>query len=190
MSQKQSLDGPFVGVLMDTIDEELGVWLLEQHLFFVATAPLSPDGHINCSPKGGDAFRILEPGRVGYLDYTGSGAETVAHVRENGRIVLMFCAFDAKPRIVRLYGRASVVALDDPLYPSLIEKFTTNLGARAILCIDLVRVSQSCGYAVPLMDFREDRDILDRSALSKGPAKLAEYRAKKNRISIDGLPAF
>jgi hypothetical protein len=161
-----------------------------QRVFFVATAPLSADGHINCSPKGGDSFRVLGPLGVAYQDYTGSGAESAAHLRENGRIVVMFCAFDGKPEVVRLHGRGETITPANPRYAELAARFPTNAGARAIVHIELDRVSTSCGFAVPLMDYRADRDTLDRWAAAKGEEGLAEYRARKNARSIDGLPAL
>jgi hypothetical protein len=179
-----------ISKLRDGIDDELARWLGRQHVFFVATAPLAGDGHINCSPKGGDCFRVLGPSEVAYVDYTGSGAETVAHVRENGRIVIMFCAFTGKPEIVRLYGRGEAILPGDSRFDTLAPHFPGNPGARAIVRVEVSRVSTSCGYSVPRMDFRENRDTLDRWAQSKGPNGLIEYRAQKNTASIDGLPAI
>jgi hypothetical protein len=176
--------------VLEEIDDELARWLGQQHVFFVATAPLAGDGHINCSPKGGDCFRVLGPSEVAYLDYTGSGAETVAHVRENGRIVIMFCAFTGKPEIVRLHGRGEVIIPGDSRFDALAPHIPQNPGARAIVHVAIMRVSTSCGYSVPRMDFRENRDTLDRWAQSKGPDGLAEYRAQQNSSSIDGLPAI
>jgi hypothetical protein len=175
---------------LDRIDDELAAWLGQQHLFFVATAPLSEEGHVNCSPKGGDSFRVLGPLEVAYLDYTGSGAETAAHLRENGRIVLMFCAFDGRPNIVRLHGQGQVITFDDPEFGSLAGVFPPNPGTRAVVRVSVTRVSTSCGFAAPLMEYRGDRDTLDRWAASKGPEGLDEYRSVKNACSIDGLPAL
>jgi hypothetical protein len=174
----------------DNIDSDLAAWIARQRVFFVATAPLSADGHINTSPKGGDAFRVLGPLEVAYQDYTGSGAETAAHLRENSRIVVMFCAFDGPPMIVRLHGRGTVITPEHPRFSELAAHFRPNSGTRAMIHIAVTRVSDSCGYAVPCFDFREDRDTLDRWAAKKGPAGLADYRANKNQNSIDGLPAF
>lgn len=175
---------------LEAIDEELTAWMRSQHLFFVASAPLSADGHVNCSPKGGDAFRVLGPLEVAYQDYTGSGAETAAHLRENGRILIMFCAFEGKPRIVRLHGQGRLIPLDDPEFESLNALFPPNPGARAVIHVQVERVSTSCGFSVPFMDFRADRPALDRWAEAKGPDGLAEYRREKNTTSIDGLPAL
>jgi hypothetical protein len=174
----------------ESIDSELAAWISQQRVFFVATAPLSPDGHINISPKGGDSFRVLGTTEVAYQDYTGSGAETAAHLRENSRIVVMFCSFDGPPQIVRLHGRGTVIASGHPRFAELASQFPANSGTRAFIHVTVTRVSSSCGYAVPLFDFRERRDTLDRWAINKGPEKLEEYRASKNQRSIDGLPAF
>jgi len=179
-----------MGKILENIDGELAAWLTAQPVFFVATAPLSAEGHVNCSPKGGDALRILGPMEAAYLDYTGSGAETVAHLRENGRIVLMFCAFAGPPRIVRLHGAGEVVTPDHRDWDALAPRFTANPGMRAVVRVKVARVSTSCGFGVPLMDHRADRDTLDRWALAKGEDGLTQYRAEKNARSIDGLPAL
>jgi hypothetical protein len=179
-----------MGKVLENIDSELAAWLEAQPLFFVATAPLSAEGHINCSPKGGDALRILGPMEAAYLDYTGSGAETAAHVRENGRILLMFCAFAGPPRIVRLHGTGEVVTPDHRDWEALASRFPANPGMRAVVRVPVARVSTSCGFSVPLMDYQADRDTLDRWALNKGKEGLIQYRAEKNARSIDGLPAL
>jgi len=176
--------------LRDGIDEELAAWIEQQHVFFVATSPLAADGHVNCSPKGGDSFRILGPNEVAYLDYTGSGAETAAHLNENGRIVIMFCAFVGKPYIVRLHGIGKVLEAGSQGYNRLIGGFPHNPGSRSIVRIKLDRVSTSCGFSIPLMDYREGRETLDKWAANKGSDGLAQYREEKNAASIDGLPAF
>jgi hypothetical protein len=174
----------------ENIDSELAEWIARQRVFFVATAPLSPDGHINASPKGGEAFRLLGPMEAVYQDYTGSGAETAAHLRENGRIVVMFCAFDGPPKIVRLHGHGTVITPDHARFAEFSALFPANPGTRAFIHIAVERVSDSCGYSVPLFDFQGQRDTLDRWAETKGPERLVEYRATRNRRSIDGLPAF
>ena len=175
---------------LESIDAGMAAWIAGQRMFFVSTAPLSADGHINVSPKGGEAFRVLGPLEVAYQDYTGSGAETAAHVRENGRIVIMFCAFDGPPKIVRLHGHGTVLTPEHPKFSELSALFPPNPGTRAIMHITVERVSDSCGYSVPLYDFRSQRDVLDRWAENHGPEKLEAYRAAKNQQSIDGLPAF
>lgn len=176
--------------VLDDIDDELATWLQEQPVFFVASAPLSAEGHINCSPKGGDCLRVLGSHSVAYMDYTGSGAETAAHLRENGRIVLMFCAFAGRPRIVRLHGTGDMITPGHSDWDRLSGNFPPNPGTRAIVRIAVSRVSTSCGFSVPLMDYRSDRDILDKWAMAKGEDGLAEYRSQKNAYSIDGLPAL
>jgi hypothetical protein len=170
------------------ITDELAKWISAQRIFFVATAPLSPEAHINCSPKGGDSFRVLGPLEVVYHDYTGSGIETAAHVRENQRITIMFCAFQGPPRIVRLYGRGTVVGPDDPRFAAYNALLPPNAGTRAFIHVALTRVADSCGYAVPFFEYRGERDALDKWAKAKSPEQLDAYRAAKNRESIDGLP--
>lgn len=168
------------------IDSDLERFLLAQRVFFVATAPLAASGHVNLSPKGLDSFRVLDPTTVAYLDLTGSGAETVAHLRENGRIVLMFCAFEGPPRIVRLHGQGEVVAAEihQDLFPAL-------PGPRAVIVIRLDRVSDSCGYGVPQLKFAGVRPQMAAWAESKERSSgLAQYRLENNQVSIDGLPAL
>lgn len=181
-----------MGKVYDGIDDKLARFIAAQHVFFVATAPLSQDGHVNVSPKGmAGTFAVLAPHRIAYLDYTGSGAETIAHLRENGRIVVMFCAFDGPPTVLRLHGHGRVVGIDDPEFAQLRAYFAKprELGQRSIVVVDLDRVSDSCGYAVPFMDFRADRDILDRSQQRRDPDYFADYWRTRNAASIDGLPA-
>src|SRR5688572_14138725 len=142
----------------ENIDSELATWIAAQRVFFVATAPLSPDGYINNSPKGGEAFRVLGPMEVAYQDYTGSGAETAAHLRENGRIVVMFCAFEEPPRIVRLHGRGTIIEPGHPRFSEMASGFPANPGTRAFVHVNVTRVSSSCGHGVPLFDFQRHRD--------------------------------
>ncbi len=179
--------------VLDGIDATLARWLARQHLFFVATAPLSDAGHVNVSPKGmAGTFVVLDQYRVGYLDYFGSGAETIAHLRENGRITLMFAAFEGRPDIVRLYGTGRAVLTDDPEFAELRAKFAKDrvVAQRSIIVVDLDRVQSSCGYAVPLLDFVADRAVLDLSQEKKGAAVYETYGQTKNASSIDGLPAL
>jgi hypothetical protein len=159
-------------------------------MFFVATAPLAADGHVNCSPKGMDSFRLLGPREVAYLDLTGSGAETIAHLRENGRIVFMFCAFEGAPQIVRLHGRGEALVPGSAAYELLRPQFPEYLGTRSIVRATIGRISDSCGYAVPHYTFAEQRDTLSRWSEKKGFEGLATYRKEKNARSIDGLPAL
>ena len=179
-----------MGKVFEEISPELSGWLAEQKLFFVATAPLAGDGLINASPKGMDTFRVLGPKEVAYLDLTGSGIETVAHLKENGRIVLMFCAFSGPPRIVRLHGEGEVVTPEDSDWDALRPLFPEIPGARAIIRAKLTRISDSCGFSVPRYEYVEDRDTLARWAESKGDDALDEYRAQKNAQSLDGLPGL
>jgi len=176
--------------LHECIDAELATSIGNQPVFFVGTAPLAADGHVNLSPKGGDSLRVLGPLEVAYQDYTGSGAETAAHLRENGRIVIMFCAFVGAPQILRLHGKGTVVTPDNPAFLELAKQFPDNPGTRAIVRVTVRRVSTSCGYAVPLMEFSGHRDALVRWTVGKGADKLKDYRRQKNQKSIDGLPAF
>jgi hypothetical protein len=177
----------------DGIDSTLATWLTSQPVFFVGTAPLSGEGHVNVSPKGmAGTFAVFGQYRVGYLDYYGSGAETIAHLRENGRITLMFAAFDGRPNIVRLYGKGRVVLSQDAEFESLRPHFSKQrvVAQRAIVMVDLDRVSDSCGYAVPLMDLVADRTVLDLRQEKKGAAAYRAYPDTTNAQSIDGLPAL
>ena len=179
-----------MGKPYDEITPAIAEWIAQQRLFFVATAPLAPDGLLNCSPKGMDSFRVLNPKQVAYLDLTGSGVETAAHVRENGRIVLMFCAFDGPPKILRLHGIGEVLPANTPEYDALCPLFPNLPGARAIIRVRLTRVGESCGYAVPRFDYVDQRDQLIRWAEKKTDEELADYRRKKNANSLDGLPGL
>jgi hypothetical protein len=181
------------------IDEHMREWIARQPMFFVASAPLAEDGHVNVSPKGpGGTLRVLGPDRVAYLDLVGSGAETIAHLRENGRIVVMFCAFEGPPRIVRLHGRGEIVLPGDERYEPLLaeaafEETTVPEGRRAIVLVEVTRISSSCGYGVPLMDFAGERPHMDASKRKRlrtgGPDAIVRYQQEYNRESIDGLPA-
>ena len=175
----------------ESITGRLRAFIERQPMFFVATAPLDPDGHVNVSPKGlAGTFVVLDDHTVAYLDLTGSGAETAAHLRDNGRITVMFCAFEGPPNIVRLHGRGRHVPLGDPEFDSLRGRFADHPGARGIVVVDVQRVSDSCGYAVPFLTHAGDRDVLTSWADNRGEAGLETYRAKKNAVSIDGLPAL
>jgi hypothetical protein len=172
------------------ITPELSAWIAAQHLFFVATAPLSQSGHINCSPKGLATFRVLGPRAVAYLDLTGSGAETIAHLRENGRIVFMFCEMSGAPKIVRLHGTGRVVLPGTAEWAEHAPRFEPHPGARTIVLADIERVSDSCGFGVPKYEYVRQRRGLATWAESKGTAGLAQYREEKNSKSIDGLPGL
>jgi hypothetical protein len=178
-----------VAETFDQITERLADFIAKQHVFFVATAPLAPDGLVNLSPKGLDTLRILDPRTVAYLDLTGSGIETVSHLYENGRICVMFCAFDGAARIVRLHGTGTVLEPGEPGFEELYPLFPARPHARSIVKVDVTRVGTSCGYAVPLLDYRSDRDVLDRYWESDARDPVA-YRSERNRESLDGLPAL
>jgi hypothetical protein len=173
-----------------SISDDLAQWWAEQPLFFVATAPAGSSGHVNLSPKGLDSLRILGPNRVAYLDLTGSGVETIAHLRENGRITLMACAFSGAPRISRIHGAGIVHEVGSAGFEALAPKFADLPGARAIIDVAVDRVSTSCGYAVPLMELVGDRDRLIDWAVAKGEEGIVKYWASKNAESIDGIPGL
>jgi hypothetical protein len=180
-----------MSTLRESIDERLEAFLLAQPVFFVATAPAGGDGHVNLSPKGlADSFAVLGPHEVAYLDLTGGGAETIAHLRDDGRICLMFCAFSGPPKVVRLHGRGEVVMPDAPGAEALAARFPDLPGARSIIRVAVQRVSDSCGYAVPRMRLDGERDQLVRWARKKGEDGLRDYRRDRNGRSIDGLPAL
>ncbi|CAA9493339.1 MAG: hypothetical protein SCL24.07 [uncultured Solirubrobacterales bacterium] len=184
----------------DAIDSHLAAWIAEQPMFFVGSAPLEVDGHVNISPKGPiGTLRILGPRRIAYVDLVGSGAETVAHLRENGRIVVMLCAFAGPPRIVRLHGVGEAITDRDPRFGELLdeaafEEPTVAEARRAIIVVDIERISSSCGYGVPLMSYAGERPHMHASKTKRlrtgGPDALARYVAEHNAESIDGLPAI
>jgi predicted pyridoxine 5'-phosphate oxidase superfamily flavin-nucleotide-binding protein len=184
----------------DGITDRQREWIARQPLFFVGTAPLDAEGHVNVSPKGPiGSLRVIEAHRVAYLDVMGSGAETLAHVRENGRIVVMLCAFEGPPRILRLHGRAQVRMAGDPEFAALLERFgfedpTIPEARRAIVDVAVTRVADSCGYRVPLLHYDGEREHLPLASAKRlrttgGPAELRAFEAKRNAESLDGLPA-
>ena len=177
-----------MGRAVESITPELRAFIETQHVFFVATAPLEAGGHVNLSPKGMDTFRVLGPDRVAYLDLTGSGNETAAHLAQNGRVTFMFCAFEGKPQILRLYGTGRVLRPGEAAWGELAGQFPGLPGSRQIVLADVTRVQTSCGFGVPLMRFEGERDALLRWAEAKGEDWLRAYREQKNRVSIDGLP--
>lgn len=179
-----------MGKTYETIDGRLRAFIEAQPVFFVATAPTGAEGHVNLSPKGGrGTFAVLDADRFAYLDYLGSGVETLAHLRENGRIVIMFCAFDGPPKIVRLHGTGRAAPPDDPdLLPAFAEPRTHGL--RSIIEVSVSRISDSCGYGVPLMRYEGDRDLLEKWAGRKTDDDLVRYADRKNLSSIDGLPGL
>lgn len=176
--------------LFEEITGELREWIGKQQMFFVATAPLAAEGHVNCSPKGTDSFRVLGPKQAAYLDFTGSGAETLAHIRENGRIVLMFCAFEGGPKILRLHGSAKFITPDSEGWGEYSGRFPQYAGVRSIIVVDITRVCDSCGFAVPKYEFVEQRKILEEWSEKTGADGVIEYQQTKNLFSIDGLPAL
>ena len=179
-----------MGRTYDLIDQGLAEWLESQPVFFVSTAPLSADGLVNCSPKGNrDEFVVIDGGTVAYLDQTGSGVETIAHLRENGRIIVMFCAFVGAPRIVRLHGHGRVVLVDDPAFTDLAGRFPGGIGVgvRSIIVIEVSRIADSCGYGVPFMSFEGHRPTMDQWSNRKGPEGIRTYWAEKNAKSLDQL---
>jgi hypothetical protein len=183
-----------MGRVYDGIDERLAAWIARQPMFFVGTAPLAGDGHVNVSPKGPmGSFQVLGPNEVAYVDYVGSGAETVAHLRENGRIVVMLCAFDGPPRIVRLHGTGDVLGLDDDPRFAFADAGPTE-ARRSVIRVDVHRVSDSCGYNVPLMEVvgrRPHREkSIEKRLRTQGPDAYTAYMAEHNAFSIDGLPAM
>jgi hypothetical protein len=180
----------------DGIDAKLRAWIEEQPLFFVSTAPLAADGLVNLSPKGTrGTFRVVDEHTFAYLDLTGSGVETIAHLRENGRICVMFCAFDGGPKIVRLHGTGRVTFASDPDFDAVVAPFgeaaaSRRSQSRAVITVDVARVADACGYAVPRMELVEERGILDAWAETRGPEKIATYHSTRNAESLDGLPGL
>ncbi|KOU26652.1 MULTISPECIES: pyridoxamine 5'-phosphate oxidase family protein [Streptomyces] len=184
-----------MGKLYERIDGRLRTFIEEQPVFFTATAPLSGDGHVNLSPKGrAGTLVVIDEQRLAYLDFGGSGAETIAHVRENGRITLMWCAFSGPPNIVRIHGEGEAVFRDDPRWPELIGLFgeADGPGARAIILVRARRIADVCGYAVPFMEYQGERTLHADYLARKTDEEFAEYCEKKDHIatSLDGLPAL
>ncbi|MFO1078368.1 MAG: pyridoxamine 5'-phosphate oxidase family protein [Planctomycetota bacterium] len=181
-----------MGSVTDRILDRHRAFVTAQRMFFVATAPLGRDGHVNLSPKGLDSFRVLDERTIAWLDFPGSGAETIAHVRENGRVCVMFCAFAGNPGILRFHGRGSVVEPGDAEFAALRAQFPAGTGTavRAILRAEVHRVAESCGFGVPLYDVRGDRDRLPEWCARKGEDGVRAYQREKNATSLDGLPAL
>lgn len=170
------------------LSEEQIHWIQQQPVYFVATAPLQADGHINLSPKGLDSLRVIDAHTVAYLDLTGSGNETSAHIAENGRLTFMWCSFGEKPRIFRTYGKGEVVLPGTARWEELMPKFTEMTGARQIIVNHIDKTQTSCGFGVPFMEFQGNRDTLTDWATKKGEKGVQEYQLKKNTQSMDGLP--
>jgi hypothetical protein len=172
----------------DQISENHQAFIQKQHIFFVSTAPLLSQGHVNLSPKGIDSFRVLSPNRVAYMDLIGSGSETSAHLLENGRIVFMFCAFDGSPNILRLYGQGFAVLPGQPEWESLSPAFTLYPSTRQLIVADISQVQTSCGYGVPLYEYVGERDLHFEWAETMGQERLEQYTREHNLSSLDGLP--
>jgi len=177
----------------DGIDADTAAWIERQPVFFVATAPLAADGLVNLSPKGTiGTFRVAGSSTFAYLDITGSGVETIAHLQENGRVCVMFCSFDRRPTIVRLHGTGRAVLAGDPAFEAELAAFgeagrSRRPYLRAVIVVDVARVSDSCGYAVPRMELVEERETLDRVWRTRDDERIATYHAEKNATSLDGL---
>ena len=176
-----------MGKLFEALDERLTAFIDAQKMFFVATAPVGAEGHVNLSPKGLDTFAIIDEKTVAYLDLGGSGIETHAHIKENGRITIMFCAFEGRPYILRLYGRGTAVTFNDPEFSELMRLFPNQTRARGIIRVDVTRIQDSCGFGVPLYSFQGDRDQLVKYHNAKA---YEDWVYDKNAASIDGLPGL
>jgi hypothetical protein len=177
-----------MGKFYENIQPAHREFIQKQHLFFVASSPLDPGGHVNLSPKGLDSFRVFSESQVGYMDLVGSGNETSAHILENGRITFMFCAFQGPPNILRLYGKGRAILPGSPEWEQYAAGFTVFSGARQIILADIGLVQTSCGYGVPLYEYAGERDIYFKWADKKGPDGLEDYKKEKNLVSLDGLP--
>jgi hypothetical protein len=179
-----------MGKELSEIDQRLQRWIERQRVFFVSTAPLANDGRINCSPKGLDGLRVTGPRQMVYADIGGSGIETVAHLKENGRIVVMLCAFEGPPKIFRFYGRGTVVEPHESGFEQWQKLFPDAPTIRNVIIIDIDCIRDSCGYGVPVYDFRNERDSLRNWCDSKTHEELFEYRMTRNEQSLDGLPGL
>jgi hypothetical protein len=190
VARPHAYTGSVMGKTHPEIDAALREFIEAQHVFFVATAPLGREGHINLSPKDCKSFRILEPRLVGYVDYTGSGVETIAHLRHNGRLTIMFCAFEGRPNILRLYGTGRVLEPQDVEFSERIAQFAPQAPPRAIILLDITRITDSCGFGVPRYQYQGERDQMLLWAERKGAEGLLAYQHEKNARSIDGLPGL
>jgi hypothetical protein len=180
-----------MGTTLSELSDAMCEFIRGQRMFFVATSPRADSGHVNVSPKGLDTFRILGPRLVGYADYTGSGVETIAHIRENGRMTVMFCSFEGKPNILRIYGKGRAVEPGDAEFAKLLPQFTSAPPSpppfRAIVLMEIMRAMDSCGFGVPLYEYVGERDQLEGWCRKKTPEEIAAYQARKNSVSMDGL---
>jgi hypothetical protein len=177
-----------MGKIYQEIDERIKKWIGLQKVFFVATAPLDPNGHINCSPKDGYSIRVLDNKTLVYLDLIGSGVETIAHIRENRRIIVMMCAFEGAPMIMRFHGIGEIIEKDNPDFEGLKPLFDSEVGIRSFIKVHLDRISDSCGFGVPVMEFKQHRKQLRTFNERNGEEKLADYKIQHNSLSIDRLP--
>ena len=181
-----------MGTIFEAIDDKLARWIARQPMFFVATAPLAADGLVNVSPRGLDCLSVLDEHTIAWVDLTGSGAETIAHLRENGRICVMFASVGQQPRIVRLHGTGRVVTGGDPLFDEVVSQHPSLVGPRAVIVVEVARIADSCGWGVPRREVvgDPDRGIMGPWAEKKGPDGLMRYRTQKNLESLDGLQAL
>lgn len=176
--------------LYDELDDRLCAFIANQHLFFVGTTPRDDGGRVNISPKGMDSLRILDPKTIAYLDYTGSGIETVSHVKENGRQVMMFCSFDKSPLILRLHGRAEVIERSGARWEELQSHFPESRMARAIIRMSITRIADSCGWGVPMFDYVGEREQYGKYDAQIDDGQLRDSQLESNMASIDGLPGL
>ena len=174
-----------MGKKLDNITPDLKKFIENQKIFFVGTA--ASEGRVNVSPKGTDSFRVIDENKIVWLNLTGSGNETAAHLIKNSRITIMFCAFEGKPMILRLYGEATIYHKRDRKFHEYLKLFTENVGSRQIIEMDIDLVQTSCGFAVPFMEFKEERTTLNSWAEKQGKDRLEEYWENKNIKSIDGF---
>jgi hypothetical protein len=179
-----------MGKIYQEIDERIRKWIEAQPVFFVSTAPLDPQGHINCSPKDGYSIRVLDSKTLVYLDLIGSGVETIAHIRENARIIVMMCAFERAPLIMRFHGRGEIIEKDHADFARLIPLFDTEIGIRSFIKIHLDRISDSCGFGVPVMEFKHHRKQLRTFNERNGEEKLADYKIQHNSQSSTDFKGF
>ncbi|MGO9308347.1 MAG: pyridoxamine 5'-phosphate oxidase family protein [Spirochaetia bacterium] len=179
-----------MGEVYYSLNIALREWITQQKVFFVGTAPLAADGLVNCSPKGLDTFRVVSEREVAYLDLTGSGVETIAHLRENGRIVIMFCSFDTNPRILRLHGTGHVCLASSAEFDAYRPLFGEFAGVRSIIKIEVKRIADACGYGVPEYTFKADRDTLVRQLEQQGEQEVLDYQKSQNARSVEGLPGL
>ena len=179
-----------MSTVYDQLDEALIGFIRRQKLFFVATAPLSAEGSVNLSPKGYDSLAIIDTKTIAYLDLGGSGIETHAHLRENGRVTLMFCAFEGPANIVRVYGHGESCSFDEPEFAQKMELFPGFDRARSVITVHIHRVADSCGWGVPFFDYKGERDQLRRWVGARTDEEWAARRYEANAVSIDGLPGL